>query len=59
MKTLDMKAVVELHKAKFGVEPKITGVNHFRSDEIIINIYESIEKGEPYIEDDVPDGIVI
>ena len=59
MAELTMKDLFRIHKEKFGFEPKITGINFFQSDETIERIAEAIEKGVPYIEDDVPDGAVI
>ena len=59
METLDWKDVVQLHVDKFGVEPVITGINFHDSDKIIICVMEAIEKGVPYIEEDVPHGTVI
>lgn len=59
MEALDWKDVVQLHVDKFGVEPVITGINFHDSGNIIIWVMEAIEKGEPYVEDDVPPGRVI
>ena len=56
METLEWKDVVQLHIDKFGVEPVITGINFHESDNIIVWVIEAIEKGEPYVEDEIPDG---
>ena len=56
MEILDWKDVVQLHIDKFGVEPVITGINFHDSDKIIIWVMEAIEKGTPYVEDEVPPG---
>lgn len=53
---LDWKDVVQLHVDKFGVEPVITGINFHDSDKIFDWVLEAIEKGTPYVEDEVPDG---
>lgn len=56
---LDYAGVVKLHVEKFGVEPVITGVNYWRSEEIIKNILEAFENNQPYVEDEVEEGTVI
>jgi len=58
MKILDYGDIVQLHIDKFGVEPVITGINFSTSDEIQAGIIEAIESGVPYVEQEVPDGIV-
>ena len=52
IKPLTYDNVLKLHIEKFLVEPVVTGVNFFE-------IIESIEQGKPYVEDDVPDGVLI
>jgi len=59
MKTLDWKDGVQLHIDKFGVEPVITDINFHDSDKIIIWVMGVIENGMPYVEKDVPYGMVI
>jgi len=49
-----------LHRKKFGVDPVITGINfHAGPEKIAEMILQSIERGEPYIERPVPDGVVV
>ena len=57
-KILEFKDIVDLHVQKFGVEPVITGLNYARSMEIEDLIVEAIESGVPYVEQEVPEGIV-
>ena len=60
MDDLLIDLVINEHIALFGVEPVFTGINAFASEEeIIANIDAAIRKGEPYVEDDVPDGVDI
>jgi hypothetical protein len=49
-----------MHREKFGVDPVITGVSfHAGPEKVFQMIWESIERGEPYVEPPVPDGAVI
>lgn len=57
-KILEFKDIVDLHVQKFGVEPVITGLNYTRSMEIEDLIVEAIESGVPYVEQEVPEGVV-
>tara|TARA_R110000823_G_scaffold254693_1_gene376959 strand:+ start:2130 stop:2312 length:183 start_codon:yes stop_codon:yes gene_type:complete len=59
IKPLTYDNVLKLHIEKFLVEPVVTGVNFFDSKELTFAIIESIEQGKPYVEDDVPDGVLI
>ena len=59
MEIIDYKKAVQLHIDKFGVEPVITGINFWESDKTLERILESIEKGDPYVEDEVPPGASI
>ena len=54
----DTQAIVDLHVKTFGVEPVITGINFRNSDKIDEWILQAILEGRPYIEDEVPDGIL-
>lgn len=58
MKVLEYADIVQLHIDKFGVEPIITGLNYAISGQIEDLILEAIESGVPYVEQDVPDGVV-
>lgn len=51
------KEIVALHVKQFGVEPVITGVNVWQSDKLPELILDSIDKGVPYIESQVPDQV--
>lgn len=57
-KVLEYQDIVELHVKKFGVEPVITGLNYTKSGDIEDLIIEAIESGVPYVEQEVPDGVV-
>jgi hypothetical protein len=47
-----------LHRQKFGTDPVRTGVNwEVPPEEIFQRILDSIERGEPYVEPPVPDGV--
>ena len=55
---LEYRDIVNLHIEKFGVEPVITGINYAISDDIEDLIIQAIVDGRPYVEDDLPPGIV-
>lgn len=57
--TLDFDDVLKLHLKKFGVEPVFTGIEFHDSENLIESIIESIEKGVPYVQKDVPEGALI
>ncbi len=61
MEVLLIELAIEDHVTVFGVEPVFTGINAFSSseEEIIARIDAAIAKGEPYVEEDVPDGVDI
>uniref|UniRef100_Q3ARX0 Uncharacterized protein n=1 Tax=Chlorobium chlorochromatii (strain CaD3) TaxID=340177 RepID=Q3ARX0_CHLCH len=55
-----LQVVIDEHVAVFGVEPVFTGWSAFLSeDEIATNVCAAIDKGEPYVEEEVPDGVDI
>lgn len=58
MKKITYADAVKMHTDKFGVEPVITGINFRNSDEIFDNILLAIENNEPYVEDDLKEGVV-
>jgi hypothetical protein len=55
---LEYRDIVNLHIEKFGVEPVITGANYAISDQIEDLIIQAIVDGRPYVEEDLPPGIV-
>ena len=56
MKPLDINEVFKLHREKFGVDPVFYG----RSTIPRINLVaDAIERGEPHIEEPIPDGVDI
>jgi len=55
---LEYRDIVNMHIEKFGVEPVTTGVNYAISDQIEDLIIQAIVDGRPYVEDDLPPGIV-
>ena len=59
MKIMSYQDVVNLHVEVFGVEPVITGALYWESDTLIDRILDAIDKGEPYVEPDVPDDMVV
>lgn len=61
MEVLLIELAIEDHVAVFGVKPVFTGINAFSSseEEIIARIDAAIAKGEPYVEEDVPDDVDI
>lgn len=60
MEVLLIELAIEDHVTVFGVKPVFTGINAFSSEEeIIARIDAAIAKGEPYVEEDVPDGVDI
>ena len=56
-KVLTYKDVVQMHVDTFGVEPVITGINFWESDNIIEALLDAIDSGKPYVEDEVPEGM--
>ncbi len=50
--------LVRLHLEKFGVEPFITGINWNQPDLIEKGIIKAIESGQPYVEEELPQGTV-
>jgi len=55
---LSVQDVYDLHLKEFGVEPVITGINYNQSDKILEMILMAVIKGIPYIEQDVPEGVM-
>ena len=58
MSALDYQDIVDLHIEKFGVEPVITGINYSISGDIAGLILDAIDDNVPYVEQEVPDGVV-
>ena len=56
---MDYQDVVNLHVEVFGVEPVITGALYWESDTLIERILEEIDRGEAYVEPDVPDDMEV
>ncbi len=50
--------IIDLHVKTFGVEPVVTGAMVWESDMFIDRVIDAINKGEPYIEPEVPFGVV-
>ena len=46
-KVLTYKDVVQMHVDTFGVEPVITGINFWESDNIIEALLDAIDSGKP------------
>ena len=55
---LDYPGLVKLHLNKFGVGPYITGINWNQPDLIEEGIIKAIESGQPYVEEELPQGTV-
>ncbi len=55
---LEYPELVKLHLHKFGVEPVITGINWNQPDLIEQGIIKAIKSGQPYVEEDLPQGTV-
>ena len=55
---LSVQDVYDLHLKEFGVEPVITGINYNQSDKILEMILMAVIKGSPYIEQEVPEGVM-
>jgi len=51
--------IVKQHVERFGVEPVVTGARHWDAEPLNIRVLNAIDAGEPYVEDDVPDGVDI
>lgn len=58
MKIYTYQDFVKLHVELFGFEPVITGINFRDSDELIDKIADAIADGVPYVEKEVPDGVL-
>lgn len=58
MKPLEFADLIQLHKEKFGVEPVITGIASQSSGDLDAKIVKAIQSGIPYIEQEVPEGIL-
>lgn len=58
MKIYTYQDFVKLHVELFGVEPVITGINFRDSDELIDKIADAIANGVPYVEEEVPEGML-
>ena len=56
MELLTPEEIVKMHVQRFGVKPRITGINFHESLDVYEKILESIEDGKPYIEPNVPDN---
>lgn len=52
------KDAVHMHIERFGVEPVITGASFFDGD-LTVAILGAIDSGVPYVDKEVPDGVVI
>ena len=50
--------VIDLHVKIFGVEPVVTGIRMWEADTFIDRVMDTIDKGEPYVENKVPKGVV-
>ncbi len=50
--------IIDLHVKTFGVEPVVTGAMVWESDTFIDRVIDAINKGEPYVENKVPKGVV-
>lgn len=55
----EMQKAYKEHVEKFGVEPVITGINFEQSDMIVEWIYDAIDRGEPYVEEEPKEGVII
>lgn len=55
----NMAEAIELHKETFGVEPVFTGMSAMDSKPPIQLVMEAIERGEPYVDEPVPDGAIV
>jgi hypothetical protein len=58
MKEIDFKDIVQLHLQKFGVAPVITGIDAQESGDLDLKILYAIESGVPYIEQEIPEGVL-
>jgi hypothetical protein len=58
MKTLAIEDIIQMHIDKFGFEPVITGINFNDSLDTFERVLESIEDGIPYVEKEVPEGML-
>lgn len=54
----EFEDIVQLHVEKFGVEPVVTGENFANSEKIIDLIIDAINSDKPYVENDLPDGVL-
>jgi len=52
-KPLTYKDIKSMYVKKFGREPVITGVNFWKSDELIDNMLNAIDTGVEYIEQEI------
>jgi hypothetical protein len=57
-KILSADDLFALHLEQFGVEPVITGINASISGDLIERIIDALETGVPYIEQEVPEGVL-
>jgi hypothetical protein len=48
--------IIDLHVKTFGVEPVVTGWT-WDSGDFIDRVMDAIDKGEPYVEPEVPDDV--
>ncbi len=51
--------IIDLHVKTFGVEPVTTDMMMWEASSFIDRVIDAINKGEPYIDPEVPDGVVI
>lgn len=58
MKVLEPEDIIKMHVDKFGVEPVVTGINFVNSDEVLDYILQSVLDGVPYVEKEVPNGVL-
>lgn len=54
----EFEDIVQLHVEKFGVEPVFTGENFANSEKIVDLIIDAINSDKPYVENDLPDGVL-
>lgn len=60
MNIIDYEEAIKLHIKEFNVEPVFTGINYFQNDLFFIEeILKAIQNKKPYVENDVPNDILI
>ena len=58
IKIMSADDLFALHLEQFGVEPVITGINASISGDLIERIIDALEIGVPYIEQEIPEGVL-